>query len=194
MKPMRALVAMIGALVLVALPAPASSETVTVLDLVTAGEAWAGEVVSVEGELVGDYGRRPDGCVWTQLNGDPYVTRPLVDGGGPVGGNVGIGIRMDQSLAAGLDPPGRHGIRGPVVTVTGTWRWHDARRQGESFLDVVSLEVIEGGRRLPMRTDWTSALGGVALLGLAILVLRLGRSAVYPRSGAFAGRSDAANR
>lgn len=48
--------------------------------------------VTVQGELIGDYGRDPvrhtrsrgfrsDGWMWTQLNGDPCVTDPIGEGG-----------------------------------------------------------------------------------------------------------------
>jgi len=168
--------AVLGALLLV-LPAQADGDAVTVSDLVAEGEAWAGNTVTVEGELIGDYGRRADGSVWTQLNGDAYVSEPLADGGAAVGGNIGIGIRMDASLAASLDPPGRHGIRGPVVRVTGVWRWHDSRRQGESYLDVATLELIESGRPIRNGTDWASAALGLALLGSAAVLWLFGRRA-----------------
>ena len=161
------------ALALIALPGAGTHTEVTVADLLASGEAWAGERVTVEGELVGDYGFRRDGSMWTQLNGDAYVSAPLRGGGSAVGGNAGIGVRMPRGLAADLGPPGRYGTRGPVVRATGTWRWHDPARQGESYLDVESIELIQEGRILPEKPNWV-----VGSVGAVLLLIT---AAVWPR-------------
>jgi hypothetical protein len=57
----------------------------------------------VKGELVGDYGFRDDGWMWTQINGDSYARSPIRDGGEPVGGNTEIAVRMPTGLGEGLD-------------------------------------------------------------------------------------------
>ena len=144
---------------------------VTVGQLVSTGANWAGRRVIVEGELIGDYGFRDDGWMWTQLNGDVYVSSPLRGGGKPVGGNSGIGVRMPHLLARDLDGPGRYGAHGPVVRVTGTWKWHDPDRQGESYLEVDSIEVIAPGRLLPEEPDWSILALGTALLLAAAFIM-----------------------
>ncbi|HHC09116.1 MAG TPA: hypothetical protein ENK55_10435 [Actinobacteria bacterium] len=136
-------------------------------ELVADGAAYDGELVVVEGELVGDYGRRGDGTVWTQLNDDPYVYEPVAEGGPLRGGNVGIGVRIPAELAEDLDPPGGYRIRGPVVRLTGTWRYHDPARGGESYLDVVALEVVEPGRTVPKPLHPVALVVGVLLLVVA---------------------------
>jgi len=150
---------------------PTATE-VTVSELLVSGVEWADQRITVEGELVGDYGFRPDGWMWTQLNGDAYGFRPLAETGEPVGGNSGIGVRMPHELADGLDPPGRYRTRGPIVRVTGIWRWHDPRRQGESHLEVESLVLVEPGRRLSDSPNWPAAVVGLALVALMPLILR----------------------
>jgi hypothetical protein len=102
--------------------------------------------------------------MWTQLNGDVYVHEPIREGGSPLGANTGIGIRMPIPLAEGLDPPGRYRSRGPVVLVTGTWKYHDPERQGESFLEVESLIVVEPGRHLSEDADWGVIVSGALLI------------------------------
>lgn len=164
---------------LVGLPATEAwaAEEVTVSDLIAMSDALAGVEVVVEGELVGDYGFRDDGWMWTQLNGDPYVRAPIREGGERVGGNTGIGVRMPTELGRGLDPPGTYVNRGPVVRLVGIWKHHDPQRQGESYLEVESLTVIEHGRPLHQGPQWVVMLVGAGLLAISALVWRRPR---YP--------------
>lgn len=156
-------------------PVPASAQQpdpIPVYLLLEESELYGGATVTVQGELVGDYGTRRDGTMWTQLNDDSYAYAPLVDGGARTGGNIGIGVHFAARDAGGLDPPGGYRLRGPIVRVTGEWRHHDPARGGESYLAVEILEVVESGRRLEEGPDWlvlgvgalmTSAAGAVLL-------------------------------
>lgn len=158
------------------IPAPASAaEEVSVPEILELGAELAGDEVTVEGELVGDYGFRDDSSMWTQLNGDAYVDRPLREGGSPVGANVGIAVRMPAELAEALDPPGGYRNRGPVVRVTGIWKYHDSTRPGESYLEVQSLTVTEPGRQLDEEVNWTAVTFGAVLLASAGVVALLTR-------------------
>lgn len=150
-----------------------AADEVEVSQLVGSASDFEDVQVIVEGELVGDYGERNDGSVWSQLNGDPYVDSPLREGGKLAGANVGIGVRIPGSQAVGLDPPGGYRYRGPVVRLTGTWKYHDPARQGESYLEVSSLEVVQPGRYLDESVNWTPlVIGGVLLLAAGFVVLR----------------------
>lgn len=148
-----------------------AQDAVTVGDLLADPEAYAGRSVTVEGELIGDYGFRTNGSMWTQLNGDSYSGDPIVEGGALTGANTGIGITMPAELGESLDPPGGYRIRGPIVRVTGVWKYHDPHRQGESYLDVVSLQVAAPGRRLDEPPDWPAMVIGAVLLGGATLLV-----------------------
>lgn len=154
-----------SAIMCVPLPAVAAEE-VTIGEILEESAELAGAEVTVVGELVGDYGFRDDGSMWTQLNDDSYVDQPLREGGTPTGGNTGIAIRMPTRLSQGLDPPGGYRYRGPVVEVTGVWKYHDPERQGESYLEVQTLSVVEPGRSLEEPVSWvTIIVGGVLLAG-----------------------------
>jgi hypothetical protein len=167
---MRTLNATVMATAFLLVPVSAfAAEEVSVLELVETAAELAGEEVAVKGELVGDYGFRDDGWMWTQLNGDAYVHEPIREGGLPGGGNTGIGVRMPIDLGEGLDPPGGYRRRGPVVLLSGTWKYHDPERQGESYLEVESLVVIEPGRTLPEKADWMAVTIGVLLIGAAAI-------------------------
>ncbi|MGH8946247.1 MAG: hypothetical protein ACRDVL_08860 [Acidimicrobiia bacterium] len=164
------------AVVLFLVPASASAaEEVSVLEILELAAELGGEEVTVEGELVGDYGFRGDGWTWAQLNGDAYVFQPIREGGLPFGANVGIGIRVPAELADGLDPPGGYRNRGPVVRVTGIWKYHDPERQGESYLQVESLSVREPGRQFDEDANWSAFILGVVLLAAASFVAYLPR-------------------
>lgn len=166
---MRRLQLLFAAAAFVAVASPAqASEEVTVSQLVAESLGLTGVVVIVEGELVGDYGFRDDGSMWTQLNGDSYALVPLLQSKRPAGGNIGVGIRVPAELAEGLDPPGGYRSRGPLVRVTGMWVHHSDDRQGESFLRVESFEIIEPGIPLHESANvWTVAIGLVLVLAAA---------------------------
>ena len=136
--------------------------------LLAQAESYSGKIITIEGELVGDYGFRSDGTMWTQLNDDSYARDALVDGGSRTGGNIGVGIRMPDTLAEGLDAPGGYRLEGPLVRATGTWKYHDPDRGGESYLDVSSLEVVEVGRQLEEGPDWIVLVAGLAVLALSL--------------------------
>jgi hypothetical protein len=142
---------------------------VDVSELIQAAAEYEGEEVTIEGELIGDYGKRRDGSMWTQLNGDAYAVDPILEDGQPVGGNSGIAIRMPEEFAENLDPPGRYGTKGPVVRVVGVWRYHDPDRQGESYLQVDALVVIEAGRDLPQKPSWMTVIAGLCLIAGAAI-------------------------
>lgn len=153
-------------------PAAAQSESVEVeaADILADPEAWEGRRLSVIGELVGDYSRRPEG-VWVQLNDDPYVEEPMTTGGTPAGANVGLGARIPTDLfdTAVTGDPGRYAQRGPVVLITGEYRANDPRLGGESYLEVSSIELLAAASELerPGPDIWLGI--GIALVLAAAL-------------------------
>lgn len=166
---MRSAAALVAVAVMAA-AAPAAASEVRAGDLVAESHRYDGLEVTVSGELVGDFQRRGD-VAWVQLNDDPYVDRPLREGGRPAGGNEGVGVRLSAAEfdAADLDNPGGYRFRGPVVRVTGVWRHHDESRGGESYLDASSFVVVERERLL----DEEMPLG-VLVTGLVLLALGAG--------------------
>jgi len=158
----------------------AGERTIETSELLTAPRRYDGATITVEGELIGDYGFRRSGTMWTQLNDDSYAHAPVVEGGELTGSNQGIGLRMPAELADGLSPPGGYRIRGPIVRATGVWRYHDPGRQGETYLDVSSIEIVETGIKLSEGPNTPAIIAGVVLLVVALgLILKY----VRPRSG-----------
>jgi len=156
-------------------PPALAAESVSATMLLESPQAFDGHQVAVVGELIGDYGHRDDGTVWTQLNDDPYAYSPLRDGGRLLGGNVGIGIHGAADLFAGIDPPGRYNRVGPLVIVTGTWRYHDPDRGGETYLEVGSLQVVRSGHPLGESVSMTTLVLAAALVIAAAGALLLAR-------------------
>lgn len=144
--------------------APALAQEIAVSELLAESPELTGQQITIEGELVGDYGFRGDGWMWTQLNDDAYVDHPIRDGIAPVGGNIGVGVRIPSELAEDLDHPGGYHHRGPVVRLTGIWRHHDPERQGESYLDVETLALIQEGRMLDEAVVWWTVIVGLGLM------------------------------
>jgi len=163
---------------LLALPGVAlgqSNALVPISELLEDGARFDHVTITVEGELVGDYGFRDDGFMWTQVNGDSYARDALVDGGPRTGANVGIGVRMPSKLGEGLPPVGGYRLEGPLVHLTGIWRYHDPDRGGESYLDVSELLVVDEGRRLEEGPDWAVFALGVLLLATSLIMWRRNR-------------------
>jgi len=163
---------LIFTLVVLALAAPAAAQEavpVEVVDLLDSPEAYQG-TVAVTGELIGDYGIRTQG-MWTQLNGDSYVSAPVLDGGGLTGGNYGIAVRIPLDLAGLLeDPPGGYRVRGPVVEIVGEWRYHDPKSGGETYLDVVALSIVEPGHTLSEHPNYWLLVAGLILIAAALML------------------------
>jgi hypothetical protein len=150
--------------------APAPGDAVSVAELLTDPGAHAGESVVVRGELVGDFGRRDDGTVWTQLNGDPYAEAPLLGGGSLAGANLGIGVRFPAGVWPGFPSPGGYRVRGPLVEVGGIWRYHDPDRGGESYLDASGVVLLAEPLALEEGVRWLPLGLGLGLMGAAAAV------------------------
>jgi len=157
---------------LVAAPASAEELEVTVAGLLADSATYSAPTVpavTVRGELVGDYGRRSDGTVWTQLNGDSYAEAPILEGGALTGSNLGVGIRIPDELWPSdvIEEPGGYRHRGPVVVVSGPWHHHDPSRGGESWLEVVELRVERHEQPLREKVHWAALIAGIMLVSVA---------------------------
>lgn len=137
----------VALLVVPALPASATE----VAEVLSDPEEYAGQRLTITGELVGDYSPRSEG-VWVQVNDDPFVETPIVAGGEPSVTSAGIGALIPTDLFdAVVDaPPGRYGRTGPVVELGGVFRYHDPDRGGETYLEVETASLVEPGRDRPV--------------------------------------------
>jgi hypothetical protein len=168
--------ALFFALLVLGMPAASAKDldAVDVTDLLENSADYVGEITIV-GELIGDYGFRSDGFMWTQLNDDSYALDPVLDGGKLTGGNTGVAVRMPSAIAEQLDPPGGYRVRGPVISATGIWKHHDPERGGETYLDVTGIIVVEQGRDLPEHPHPVILGVGLVLVLGALVALRRSR-------------------
>lgn len=157
---------------------PVHYDEVLVIELLEDGAAYADLPITVQGELVGDFGRRDDGTVWAQLNGDAYAEAPLPAGGERSGPNAGIGLQVPAGAWPDLDRPGGYRLRGPLVEASGIWRYHDPGRGGESYLEVSAMRVLESPVALEEGPSWVPiGLGAGFLAAAGLLSLRRRRPA-----------------
>ena len=149
---------------------------VTVAELDEEPERWDGRVVTIRGEVVGDYSIRPE-HVWIQVNDDPYVDAPLVEGGPLEGGNLGIGVRMPPDIdVAGWGRPGGDEFRGPVVEVTGVFLYNEPSTGGDTFVDASDVVVLEAARMFEAPGASTLHLAlGTAMTAGAIVIFAVAR-------------------
>lgn len=167
-------VVLLAIVMLLTLAAPAAAQEgrrISVGELLQEAATVTGQVVVV-GELIGDYGFRGDGWMWTQLNGDTYAYDPILDGGPLTGGNVGVAVRIPTAIAELLDKPGEYRVRGPVVRVVGQWQYHDPDRGGESYINVTALDILEPGRGLVEHPNYLAMAIGFVLIATAALLRR----------------------
>lgn len=161
---------------------------VTASDLLDDPEGWNERRVVVRGELVGDYSPRREG-VWVQLNDDPFVGSPIGNGGIPETTNAGIAALLPSDVFARIEgPPGRYGRTGPVVSMEGTFLHADPARQGETYLAVESATTITPARAHPAPGPDMWLAVGVVLIGLAGLLLEMGRRGRSGPSASVPGR------
>lgn len=133
-------------LAIMVMASPAGATEVEVATLDAEAEAWDGQRVTVDGEIVGEYSIR-DGEIWVQLNDDGYVDEPLIENGSLQGGNIGMGVRIPEEAFPGTyGAPGGYHTRGPIVEVTGVFRYADPGTGGDTFIDASSVTVVEPSR------------------------------------------------
>lgn len=177
---MRRLLAAAVVLTLPALPA-AAQETVEVSTLLALPDEYDQQIVTIRGEIVGDYGDRGD-VVWVQVNDDPYVDQPLISTGRLAGTNTGISVRLSGGIPDSFGAPGAHGVRGPIVEVTGTFRDLDPALGGLTFVEATDVFLVSPSQRLrePGLDPVAAALG--AILTAAGLLALAHRRNLIPRS------------
>ena len=144
-----------------------------VVDILASPREYADTEVVLRGELVGDFSRRGT-FVWAQLNDDGYVDAPLEEQG-LTGTNTGIGVRIPADLFdSDWGEPGRYDTRGPVVEITGVFRYQDPERSGETYIDASVVRLIASARSVDTGSGgWPLVVGGVmTVLGVGLLIAR----------------------
>ena len=161
------------ALVCFLLPATAAlgQEEVEVSTLLAQADEYDQQIVTIRGEIVGDYGDRGD-VVWVQLNDDPYVDQPFAVDERLAGTNTGISVRLSGGVPADFGPPGGHGARGPIVVITGVFRDLDPDLGGLTFVEAADVELVSPAEAYDEPgPDTAAALAGATLTVLGLLAM-----------------------
>lgn len=149
------------------LTVPALAESVSITELDADPGRFDGTTVTITGEVIGDYGHASD-VVWIQLNDDAYALSPLAETGALQGTNTGLGVRLVPSLYSDdWGKPGRSGMRGPLLEITGTFKYNSDDDQGETFIDAESIVLIEPARPISATVHqrlWPAVSGSLLLL------------------------------
>ena len=178
---MKRLVVLASVLVTGATPAVAQ-ETVPVSTLLALPDEYDQQVVTIRGEIVGDYGDRGD-VVWVQVNDDPYVDEPFATSDRLAGTNTGLSVRLTGGIPEDFGDAGGHGVRGPIVEVTGVFRDLDPALGGLTFLEAAEVVLIESSERLPApEPDSGAIILGAILIAGALLAMAQRRDLLPKRS------------
>lgn len=133
--------------------------------------AFDGLQVLYVGEVVGDVLAR-DGGSWVLMNDDSYALGegPLTAGGTPRGTNSGLSVWLPDPHDELADEPGRPGMRGDVLVVTGTVMRADPADGGGLTIRAQDVELLADAAAVEEPVHWRQLWIAVAL-GLAALVV-----------------------
>ena len=129
-----------------------------------------GSEVVLVGEVVGDVLRRAGGA-WVLVNDDAYALE--VGPFGPhrerLGFNSGLAVWLPDGLHESLGEPGRHGRRGDVVRVAGTFLRADPADGGGMSVRATTLDVLAPSMAVeePLNTPLLVTAGVGALIAAA---------------------------
>ena len=183
---MRRLLAFGGVVAFVLLPVlPAGASTpVDVAELLAEADAYDLMEVTVVGEIVGDYGDRGE-IVWVQLNDDAYTHQPPGSDRQLAGTNIGISVRFSEVSLEGFGSPGGHGVRGPIVEVTGVFRNLHPEMGGLTFIEATDVVLVQGSVADPEASpDLAASIVG-AVLTIGGLLALAHRRDLLPHKKAF---------
>lgn len=154
-----ALTLLLSATLVLATPlkvALAATTTASPGDAISELKGSDGDIVTIEGEAIGEALGADSGHVWVNV----------------LGGGAALGVYVTREAAAGIRVYGDYGHTGDTVRVTG--RLHAAcdLHGGDADLHATTLEVVRSGFVRPHPVNWWKAIAGLGTLGLAALQLR----------------------
>ncbi len=109
-----------------------------------------GEVVTVQGEAIGESLRAIGGGYWVNLLGD----------------DVGLGVWMTEEMVEEIEHFGGYQHTGDIVRVTGPVHVACARHGGEFDVHAETVEIISRGR--PLEHGIVPVRGAIGVVGLAV--------------------------
>ncbi len=172
----------VAAIILLPVLPVGASTLVDVAELLTEADAYDLVQVTVVGEIVGDYGDRGD-VVWVQLNDDAYTHQPPGSMRQLAGTNTGISVRLSGISLEDFGSPGGHGVRGPIVEVTGVFRNLHPQLGGLTFIDATDVILVEQSVATPESGPDLAALIIGTILTVGGLLALAHRRDLLPQKG-----------
>lgn len=125
--------------------------------------------VEFAGEVVGDVLDREDGA-WVLMNDDAYGLErgPLQSHGRYAGGNTGLAVWLPGGFADLPDEPGRYGVRGDILRVTGVILRNDPADGGGLTLRATDAQIVAEAEHVRPPVDVTQAIVAAVLVVMAI--------------------------
>ncbi len=159
-----------------------AAERISVKDLTESPEKYDGQMVTIEGEVIGDIMLRGD-AAWITVNDDPYITLEAQEDRLRAGFNIGIGVWLPSSEAEKVKVLGGYKNVGDRVTVTGVFHRADGEHGGDTDIVAQSLVVLEKGKPVSRPLTLVRWIVLAALAVLAILLWRIRRGRIRAALG-----------
>ncbi len=153
-------VSFVSLLVLFLLPTSSALALTSSTELIEEHKAYDGQVITFEGEAIGDIMVRGDNA-WIHLNDDQYGkmrSRKLS------GYNSGMAVWLPANEAAKITTLGNYDNWGDLVRVVGTFNAACPEHGGDMDIHAISLAIIDPGEAIerPIETEriyWALGLG-----------------------------------
>ena len=142
-----------------ALAAPAVTST-TIEELASRGKDFHGQLISFQGEAIGDLINSSDGRIWLTLRDQ----------------RAAIGVIIDVQMAAQISNLGRYQVEGTTVEITGVFHLACDEHDGPTDVHATSLTVVSPGGVVPQTFNFNLLLFGLVLAlagGILTIVYRL---------------------
>lgn len=153
-----------------------ADDTVTTTQLIDDMKKYDGEVVSIQGEAVGDLLLRGH-FAWITVNDDRYSNRSIEEGGELVGmSNSGIGIWVSADDGRRVAVYGGYKYKGSIVRVTGVFHRACEQHGGDTDIHADSVEVVTMGYPFSRPFKWLELLTIIILSCAALVLWRLLRT------------------
>ncbi len=153
-----------------------AAERISVKDLTESPEKYDGQMVTIEGEVIGDIMLRGD-AAWITVNDDPYITLEAQEDRLRAGFNIGIGVWLPSSQAEKVKVLGGYKNVGDRVSVTGVFHRVDGEHGGDTDIAAQSLVVLEQGKPVsrPLTLIRWIILAALAIMAILLWRFRRGR-------------------
>jgi len=140
-----------------------ADDRVSIVDLIENMKKYNGEVVTIEGEAIGDIMVRGD-YAWITVNDDAYSRKSLEEGGEFVGmSNAGIGVWLPKGDTETIGILGGYKNKGARVSVTGVFNRACHEHGGDTDIHAQRIGLVGKGYRFDHPLAYGQLFAAIAL-------------------------------